>query len=142
MKFVAIVTRTLKPGKTYEDYRKVWYHSVGFGVPTTMYTIVDAHDPRKIISFGLLDMDAFQLIKEFEIDIKERRSHPMDDVVESTIVRQFGVVVAVDDFSPQGALTYGPPKVDAQITNYDEVQAALVAISSALSQAKRTDMER
>ncbi len=42
MKAVAIVTRTLKPGKTYADYRKAWFHSNGFGVPTTMYTVVNA----------------------------------------------------------------------------------------------------
>ena len=29
---VAIVTRRLKEGKTYEDFRKAWYHTIGFGV--------------------------------------------------------------------------------------------------------------
>lgn len=55
MKFVAMVTRTLKPGKTYEDYRNAWFHTTGFGIPTTMYTIINAFNPREIISIGILE---------------------------------------------------------------------------------------
>ena len=40
-KFIAIITRTLREGKTLQDYRDAWFHSRGFGVPTTMYTSVN-----------------------------------------------------------------------------------------------------
>jgi len=50
MKFVAIVTRTLRPGKTYDDYRKEWFHTNGFGIPRTMYPMVNAFNPHEIIS--------------------------------------------------------------------------------------------
>ncbi len=28
---VSIITRRLEDGKTYEDFRKAWYHTIGFG---------------------------------------------------------------------------------------------------------------
>lgn len=39
MMFVAIVTRTLKDGKTFDDHRHASFHGNGFGVPTTMYAV-------------------------------------------------------------------------------------------------------
>ncbi|MDY9923200.1 hypothetical protein [Methanobacterium sp.] len=41
---VAIVTRRLKEGKTYDDFRKEWYHTIGFGASNKMYTIVNTFD--------------------------------------------------------------------------------------------------
>ena len=29
---VAILTRRLREGKSYDDFRKAWYHTTGFGV--------------------------------------------------------------------------------------------------------------
>jgi len=54
------------------------------------------------------------------IDLKERNASPLDDVVEETIVRHFGLVIAEDDFSPAGTLRYVPPSVDGQPSDYDE----------------------
>lgn len=31
MKFVAIIHRRLREGKTFEDYRRAWFHATGFG---------------------------------------------------------------------------------------------------------------
>lgn len=136
MKFAAMIIRTLKPGKTYEDYRRVWFHTVGFGVPTTMYTIVDAFNPNKIISTGIFDADCLQLIKELEIDVKERKAHSLDDIVESTVIRHFGVVIAVDDFSPEGPLTYEPAKVNGQLTDYSQIPSILAKVVSDIQHAK------
>jgi len=71
MKFVAIVKRTLKAGKTYDDYRKAWFHTNGFGIPTTMYTVVTAFNPREIILIGILDGDEQQLFNALSIDVKD-----------------------------------------------------------------------
>jgi len=48
----AIITRRLKEGKTYEDFRKAWYHTIGFGTANKMYTVVNGLDPREIIVIG------------------------------------------------------------------------------------------
>jgi len=32
MMMVSIIIRRLKKGKTYEDFRKAWYHTTGFGI--------------------------------------------------------------------------------------------------------------
>ncbi|MDF2939387.1 MAG: hypothetical protein K0R66_29 [Gammaproteobacteria bacterium] len=135
MKFIAMVTRTLKQGKSYEDYRKAWFHSNGFGIPTTMYTVVNAFNPREIISIGIIDGDLEQLTKGFEIDVQDRLANPLDDVIESTIVRNFGLVTAVDDFSPSGKLTYVPAQVDGKITDYNETAVFLEKVASELKKA-------
>ncbi len=37
-----------------------------------------------------------------------RLANPLDEIIESTIVGNFGVVAAIDDFSSSGELTYVP----------------------------------
>lgn len=51
---VSIITRRPKERKTYEDFRKAWFHTVGFGTASTLYTVINAFDPREIIVIGLL----------------------------------------------------------------------------------------
>ncbi len=135
MKTVAIVTRTLKPGKTYDDYRKAWFHSNGFGVPTTMYTVVNAFNPREIISIGIVDLNEKQLVKALEIEVKDRLANPLDDIIESTIIRNFGIVTAVDDFSPEGPLKYIEPQVDGQPTDYNELATLLETVATEIRKA-------
>lgn len=130
-----MVTRTLKPGKTYDDYRKAWFHTVGFGVPTTMYTVINAFKPQEIISIGILDGELMKLFKVMQIDVKDRLANPLDDVIETTIVRNFGVVAAIDDFSADGALTYVPPSVDGELTDYSKIESVLNVIANEISKA-------
>ncbi|GAB6286612.1 MAG: hypothetical protein STSR0009_28140 [Methanoregula sp.] len=82
---VAIVTRKLKEGKTYEDFRKAWYHTVGFGMLTKMFTAVNAADPREIIVIGFVETTLDQFQTGLEIDVKERLTHSLDDVIEPEI---------------------------------------------------------
>jgi hypothetical protein len=135
MKFVAIVTRTLKQEKTYDDYRKAWFHTNGFGIPTDMYTVINAFNPREIISIGILDGDLEQLGNSLEIDVKDRLANPLDDIIESTIVRQFGVIASVDDFSPAGKLQYVPSKIDGIPTDVNELFGACQFISDEIKKA-------
>lgn len=127
MKFITIIHRRLRAGKTFDDYRKAWFHVNGFGAPTTMYTVVNAFDPREIISIavGGGDGGSFEEMKSkmksiLDIDVKERNASPLDDIVEESIVRHFGLVIAEDDFSPAGPLQYVLPSVDGSQTDYDE----------------------
>jgi hypothetical protein len=137
MKFIAIIHRRLREGKTFDDYRKAWFHASGFGAPTTMYTVVNAFDPKEIISVavGGGDGGTFEEMKSrmkpiLDIDVKERNASPLDDIVGESIVRHFGLVIAEDDFSPAGPLEYTTPSVDGKHTDYGE----FVEMSSELAQ--------
>lgn len=135
MKFIAMVTRTLKLGKTYEDYRKAWFHTTGFGIPATMYTVINAFKPREIISIGILDGELMELFQALEIDVKDRLANPLDEVIESTIVRNFGIVAAIDDFSPPGKLNYEPAQVNGKVTDFDQISSILEVIANEISKA-------
>ena len=88
MKFITIIHRRLREGKSFEDYRKAWFHTTGFGAPTTMYTVVNAFDPREIISVALggggggdfEEMKA-KMKSILDIDVKERNASPLDDII-------------------------------------------------------------
>ena len=135
MKFVAMVTRTLKPGKTYDDYRKAWFHTIGFGTKNTIETIVNVANPREIISIGYTDVSEEELKKVFDIDVTVRAANPLEDIVESTIVRHFGVMVASDDFSAAGKINYTPASVDGKPTDYNQIVMSLEKIKQELSEA-------
>lgn len=137
MKFITIIHRRLREGKTFDDYRKAWFHASGFGAPTTMYTVVNAFDPKEIISvaIGGGGGGSFEEMKSkmksiLDIDVRERNASPLDDIVEESIVRHFGLVIAEDDFSPAGALEYVAPSVDGEHTDYGE----FVKMSAELAQ--------
>ena len=101
---VSILTRRLKEGKTYEDFRKAWYQTVGFGGSlkegsNRMYTIINGYDPREIIVIGISDIgDVENLVDVLKTDVRERLAHPLEDVIEPETGRTFGALVSVDDF--------------------------------------------
>jgi hypothetical protein len=137
MKFITIIHRRLREGKTFDDYRKAWFHASGFGAPTTMYTVVNAFDPKEIISVAIVGGGggSFEEMKSkmksiLDIDVRERNASPLDDIVEESIVRHFGLVIAEDDFSPAGPLEYVTPSVDGEHTDYGE----FVKMSAELAQ--------
>lgn len=126
VKGVAIINRTLREGKTFDDYRAAWYHTHGFGIPTKMLTVVNLFNPREIISIGIMELDDIeQLQASLKIDIKERLANPMDEVVEDTIVRQFGIVASEDDFSAAGEIPVRPMTIDGQEVTYSDIEAIL-----------------
>ena len=63
----------LKEGKTYEDFGKAWYHTVGFGTGNAMYAVIDAFDPREIIVIGFTETTAENVMAKLKIDVKERK---------------------------------------------------------------------
>ena len=106
---VAILTRRLKEGKTYEDFRKAWYHTVGFGTGNKMFSVINAFDPKEIIVIGMTEFDLDTLMAGLKIDVKERLDHSLDEVIEPSIGRTFGILVSEDDFSAEGSIDYTPP---------------------------------
>lgn len=128
MKTIAIVVRKLKDGKTYEDFRKAWYHTKGFGVPTKMYSVINAINPREIITIGIMETDIEKMPSLLKIDAEQRKSNSLYDIIEESIIRYFGVLVAEDDFSAPGLLEYQPPKVDGIQIDLKELPDVLAEI--------------
>ncbi len=133
---VAIVTRRLKEGKTYDDFRKAWYHTIGFGTSNKMYTMVNAFDEREIIVIGFTDMDSnADPMSVLRIDVKERLANPLDEVIEPEIVRTFGILISEDDFSKEGTIDYKPSSVGGKETNIQEIMGGLKLIKQAILKA-------
>ncbi|HXY44140.1 MAG TPA: hypothetical protein VEH29_08120 [Acidimicrobiales bacterium] len=122
---VAIVKRRLRVGKTYEDFRKAWYHTVGFGTGNRMFTLLNVADPREVIVIGLNETSIEQVRKLIALDASEREANPLDEVIEPEVSRTFGILVAEDDFSAVGELQYLPASVNGQPTDMAEVEANL-----------------
>lgn len=135
MKTVSIITRRLKEGKSYEDFRKAWYHTVGFGTPTKMVTALNVYDQREIIVMGFVETDLEQFEEGLNIDVKERLENPLDDVIEPEIGRKFGIIISEDDFSDEGKLEYKKPAVDGQETDLDEILSDLTTLGEMITKA-------
>jgi hypothetical protein len=135
MMFMIILTRRLRDGKTYEDFRKAWYHTVGFGVPAKLYSAINAFDQREVIVVAMGQIEQGQdPLKVLRIDIEERLSHPLEEVIEPDIGRKFGIVVSEDDFSPAGELKFKPASVGGKETDFGEVATGLALAQKLISQ--------
>jgi len=135
MMTVAIVTRKLKPGKTYEDFRKAWYHTVGFGATTRMYTAINVFDPTEIIVMGFVESKVDKFMDGLKIDVKERLENPLDEVIEPEIGRQFGMVVSEDDFSPDGVIEYRDASINNEKTDLKKVYEDISKIAQMIKVA-------
>lgn len=138
MILVAIITRKLKSGKSYADFRKAWFHTVGFGRPSKLYTMINAFDSRKITVIGFIDVGDVtdeQLLDGLRIDVKERLEHSLDEVIEPEIDRAFGILVAEDDFSSAGELGYLAPTIAGKETNLEDLYTKLQMFSQAITRA-------
>jgi len=143
---VAILTRRLKEGKTYEDFRKAWYHTVGFSTGNKMFSVINAFDPKEIIVIGMTEFDLDTLMAGLKIDVKERLDHSLDEVIEPSIGRTFGIMVSEDDFSAEGAIDYKPPTVAGVETDlpkfFEDLQEVADTISKASAERDREKAER
>lgn len=83
---VAILTRRLREGKTY-DFRKAWYHETGFGTANRMLTLLSVADPREVVVVALTEANLENAGRLITIDATERSGSPLDDVIEPSIDR-------------------------------------------------------
>ena len=126
MMIISIINRRLKKGKTYEDFRKAWFHTVGFGTSSKLYTAINAFDQREIIVIGFVEIKPGQdPMKILRIDIKERLDNPLEGVIEPEIQRTYGILVSEDDFSSAGEIEYKPSSVNGKETDFAEIAQAL-----------------
>jgi predicted NBD/HSP70 family sugar kinase len=99
---------------------------VGFGTTSTLYTVINAFDPREIIVIGFVEIGPDTDLRSIlRIDVKERLEHPLDDVIEPDIGREFGLLVSEDDFSATGALAYKPASVAGEEIDLGEIHQLL-----------------
>lgn len=135
MMVLTILTRRLKEGKNYDDFRRAWYHTVGFGVPAKLISALNAFDPREIIVVALGEIPPGRDPREvLRIDVLERLEHPLDALIEPEIGRTFGIVVAEDDFSPEGKIEFKPAMVAGKETDFEEVAQGLALAKKLISQ--------
>ncbi|MEI6806201.1 MAG: hypothetical protein WCK49_06820 [Myxococcaceae bacterium] len=132
---VAIVSRRLKEGKTYEDFRKAWFHTVGFGSKNKMFSLLNASDPREVVVIGLIEMTHEDLMSKLMIDVKERLANPLDEVIEPEINRKFGLLVAEDNFSATGSIAYQPAAIDGKPTDLTQINDELVELAQLIAKA-------
>jgi len=136
---VAIVKRRLREGKTYEDFRRAWYHTVGFGTTNKMLTVLNVADPREVIVIGLTETTIEQARDLIAIDAKERKENPLNDVIEPEIDRTFGILIAEDDFSGTGPIAYKSAYVDGKETDMKEVAKNLSEGAKLLAELRKAE---
>jgi hypothetical protein len=133
---ISIITRRLREGKTYEDFRKAWYHSIGFGTTTKLYTAINAFDQREIIVIGFVEIKPGQdPVKILQIDVKERLDNPLEAVIEPTIGRTYGILVSEDDFSSTGKIDYKPASINGKETDFNEIAQGLALARKLITKA-------
>ena len=141
---VSIITRRLKEGKTYEDFRKAWFHSTGFGIAgaggngkNTMYSMVNIFDPREIIVIGFSTATPAVMEEALKIEVKFRGENPLDDVIEPSVGRTFALLIAEDDFGAVGEIPFTPAAVGGKATNMAVFEKNLQAIASLFAAAAK-----
>lgn len=139
---VAILTRRLREGKSYDDFRKAWYHTTGFGVEgkekggsNKMFTLVNVFDPREIVVLGFATTTLEQLRDALDIDVAYRGENPLDKVIEPEISRGFYALISEDDFSAVGEIPYKEPSIRGKETDMDEFYKNLKSIRSLFEEA-------
>lgn len=98
---IALHTRRLREGKTYEDFRKAWLPDQGFGFPTRVVSAQRVDDDREIITIGFSELSEAEAESQLQrIGPQEKRRHDrIDAVVEPEMSRHFYVQVAEDDLT-------------------------------------------
>lgn len=139
---VSIVKRTLQEGKAYDDFRRAWYHRVGFGTSNRMLTLLNVANPREVIVIGLTEVSLQGAADLIAIEAREREEHPLSDVVEPEIERTFGILVAEDDFSPAGEIDFEPATVNGKETDMAAVEIALRVGAELLAGYIHPDLDR
>jgi hypothetical protein len=98
---ISVLTRRLRAGKTYEDFREAWLPDQGFGFPTRVVSAQSVDDKREIITIGFSELSEQEAEAQLRrIAPQEQRRHDrIDAVVEPDMTRRFYVQIAEDDFT-------------------------------------------
>lgn len=139
MKGVAVIKRVLKDGKTYEDFRKAWFHTKGFGVDTKMFSMINVFNPKEVLVVGIMDVDSQESLEcSLAIDVDERLNNPLDNIIEPGIERNFYALVAIDDFSNDGDIDYKASSIDGIETDFPAIERNIEFVVSAIMKASQS----
>jgi hypothetical protein len=102
---ISVLTRRLREGKTYEDFREAWLPEQGFGFPTRVVSAQAVDDDRDVITIGFSELSEAEAEAQLQrIGPQEQRRHEkIEAIIEPEMTRRFYVQVAEDDF------THAPP---------------------------------
>ena len=142
---VSILTRRLREGKTYDDFRNAWYHTTGFGVKgkevegseNRMFSMINVFDPREVVVIGFATTTLEQLEDALDIDVKVRGENPLDDVIEPDIGRKFCALISEDDFSAVGNIPYKPPTIAGKKTDMAEFGNTMLSLQRLFGAASK-----
>jgi hypothetical protein len=97
---ITVLTRRLREGKTYEDFRAAWLPEQAFGFPTRVVSAQRVDDEREVITIGFSELDEAEAEAQLKrIGSQERRRHDrIQAVIEPEMTRRFYVLLAEDDF--------------------------------------------
>jgi len=111
--FVTVLVRRLKPGKTLDDFVRVWYPDHGFGIPTKVFLGQEVSDDVEVVTIGLHDVDATidELASQLEriADNEAKRHDRLTEIVESTTVRGFYEVHGIFDLTTEESVEINRP---------------------------------
>ncbi len=121
---ISVITRRLREGKTYEDFRAAWLPNIGFGVPTRVVSAQNMDDRQEIVTIGFSDMSEEQAaafleqvgnataneekgerpsdaegLSEDVVAENQARHDRIGEVVEPEMTRAYYVQVGDDDLS-------------------------------------------
>jgi hypothetical protein len=98
---ISVLSRRLREGKSYEDFREAWLPEQGFGFPTRVVGAVNVEDQREVITIGFSELDEAEAEAQLQRigPEQERRHDRVDAVIEPGMTRHFYVQVAEDDFT-------------------------------------------
>ena len=115
--FISVLIRTLRPGKTYDDFLEAWYPEKGFegfGFDGRGPLVARSlENERELLAFGLIDLeDPKELMAGIErvADAEAARRGKIDEVIQSTQVRGIYEVRDEFDFSSREAVEAGRPR--------------------------------
>jgi hypothetical protein len=98
---ISVLSRRLREGKTYEDFREAWLPEQGFGFPTRVVSAVNVEDQREVLTIGFSELDEAEAEAQLQRigPEQERRHDRVDAVIDPGMTRHFYVQVAEDDFT-------------------------------------------
>ena len=113
--YVSLLVRTVRPGRTYEDFLRAWYPDKGFAMPGRgPITARNLANEREIATLGFVDApDRAALEAGLErVAAQEAVRHDrIDEVIESASLRGIYEVLDEFDFSTDATVAAGRPSL-------------------------------
>jgi hypothetical protein len=100
-----------------------------------MYSLINVMDPLEIIVIGFAETKTETIEAHLAIDVHERLTHSLDDVIEPTIGCTIGVLVAEDEISCASAIGYQPAVVGGKEMDFHEILRDLPLFAHAVTRA-------